>query len=509
MNNFILKFLVFTGLLVLATSILGQSTFQGYALYNELGRNTTYLIDKDGNIAHSWQLQTACNYAVLLKENGNIIRGGVYPMNVIFGAAVGGMVQEIDPSGNVVWEFVYSDANRVSHHDITLMPNGGVLLTAWEVKSNAEMAALGYTGNGQKYVTHFIEVQQDSTSSNGKIVWEWHMYDHLVQNVDPAKPNYAVVKENPQLLDINVSTSGFGGGGGFGADWLHVNGVDYNEDLDQLVFSSRFLSEIFVIDHSTTVAEAASHSGGNSGMGGDIMYRWGNPSNYDTPGSQYITAAVHDTRFITDDGRPNGGYIQFFNNEGGPGNSSAVDALKTPWNGTTYDKVPNQPYAPFAYSWRHECRDNANGQSASNRLSNGNTFVALSGDYMYEVDSLGVLVWQYNAGPAKAFRYECNHPGIQALLANPCFQPGVGISDLEVRNIKLFPNPSTGVFILRDLPTSIKQLEMSVLDLTGKEVAVQIIGDQIDLSNQPVGMYFLRLVIDGEQTITKKITIQR
>jgi hypothetical protein len=38
--------------------------------------------------------------------------------------------------------------------------------------------------------------------------------------------------------------------------------------------------EILQIMHSTTTVQAATHSGGNSGMGGDILYRWGNPSNY-------------------------------------------------------------------------------------------------------------------------------------------------------------------------------------------------------------------------------------
>ena len=31
--------------------------------------------------------------------------------------------------------------------------------------------------------------------------------------------------------------------------------------------------------------------------------------------------------------------------------------------------------------------------------------------YMYEADSLGTVIWQYNAGGTqKAFRYECKHP---------------------------------------------------------------------------------------------------
>ena len=117
------------------------------------------------------------------------------------------------------------------------------------------------------------------------------------------------------MIDINIiaASSGPGPGGG-GGDWFHVNGVDYNEELDQIAFSSRHASEIYIIDHSTTTAQAASHAGGNSGMGGDIMYRWGNPDNYNTTGTQVIPNAVHDVRWIANDGRPNAGFLQIFNN---------------------------------------------------------------------------------------------------------------------------------------------------------------------------------------------------
>ena len=232
-------------LLVCITQIsIFSQEFDGYCLYNAINDRTTYLIDAEGDIAHTWNCNAGGNYAVALKENGNIVRGAIYSGNIIRGAAVGGMVQEYDHDGNVVWEFVYSTATLITHHDITLMPNGNVMLTAWETKSRAELQEKGYIGSSQyRYVTHFIEIAQNGTG--GEIVWEWHLWDHLVQDVDPTLDNYGEISENPQLLDINVTTSGRGNSG----DWFHVNGIDYDPRLDQITFSSRYLSEIFVIDH--------------------------------------------------------------------------------------------------------------------------------------------------------------------------------------------------------------------------------------------------------------------
>ena len=134
----------------------------------------------------------------------------------------------------------------------------------------------------QLWGTAILEIQPNLQDGSANIVWEWHITDHLVQDQGPEfNSTYGAISAHPELMDINCGNAGSSGGpGGSNADWMHINAIDYNESLDQIVLSSRYQDEIYIIDHSTTTEEAASHSGGNSGMGGDFLYRWGNPENY-------------------------------------------------------------------------------------------------------------------------------------------------------------------------------------------------------------------------------------
>ena len=409
-----------------------------------------------------------------------------------------GLIQELDANANIVWEYTYYGSNtHISHHDITLMPNGNVLLTAYEVKSIAELSAAGYTQgwfSTEMWPTHFVEVAQNGTG--GQIVWEWHMWDHMIQDTDTGKPNYGVVANNPQLMDINVDI-------GFvfvGGDWFHVNGVDYNPTLDQIVFTSRYTSELYIIDHSTTIAEAASHVGGDAGMGGDFLYRWGNPDNYGSTAARTIPAAVHDPRWIKA-GRPDAGYIQFFNNEGQVNGNSAIDAINPPLSGYNYTSN-----GPLTYDWRHNCITSATGQSSHDRMTNGNTFVNVSGGYMYEVNSSGTMVWQYSVGPYKAFRYECAHPGIISLLGNDPCGLATGVEEVNENNsLAVFPNPSTGRLTVAEGNSKIKLI--SVFDMYGKQVENINNSNVIDLTNHESGIYMLNITKENGVTFMKKVSL--
>ena len=78
--------------LALSLQIGSAQNFNGFALYNSQGSSTTYLIDENQNIAHTWNMTTECNYTVALKENGNLVRGTKYNNTSVFS------------SGNIGWQ---------------------------------------------------------------------------------------------------------------------------------------------------------------------------------------------------------------------------------------------------------------------------------------------------------------------------------------------------------------------------------------------------------------------
>ena len=85
-----------------------------------------------------------------------------------------------------------------------------------------------------------VEVDMD-----GNVIWEWNISDHLVQEYSSDAANYGVVSENPGKMDPNF-------GAGVGGDWIHINGFDYNEVLDQVVINNSTHSEFYIVDHAAT-----------------------------------------------------------------------------------------------------------------------------------------------------------------------------------------------------------------------------------------------------------------
>jgi hypothetical protein len=102
-----------------------------------------------------------------------------------------------------------------SHHDICGLPNGNVLLIAYELKTPTEVSAAGCNQSITMWPDKIVEIMPTGPTT-GSVVWEWHIWDHLVQNVDANKANYqSSIVAHPELLNINYSTQ---------KDWMHMNG---------------------------------------------------------------------------------------------------------------------------------------------------------------------------------------------------------------------------------------------------------------------------------------------
>ena len=430
--------------------------FQGYTLVAPLNGKKTYLIDMQGRVVRAWESKYTAGQEAYLLENGHLLRAATLDNRerLFGGAGQGGRVQEFDWDGHLVWDFKFHDDKRVAHHDICRLPNGNVLLIVWEIKTAAETIAAGRrpeTVRGPWLADSIVEVKPTGKTT-GEVVWEWHAWDHLIQDADPSKANYGDVGKHPERIDVNFGDSemGFPGGPpgpprrdiagkdarkedeakkkremdrlksigyvgsptargnrGILPDWTHVNSVAYNAELDQIMISVRSFGEIWIIDHGTTAAEAAGHAGGKRGKGGDLLYRWGNPMSYraGTKADQRLFAQ-HDAQWIRK-GYPGAGHVLVFNNGGSrpTGNYSSVDEIALPVDALgDYTRTPGEPFGPREPVWSYTAPKKEELfsfiMSGANRLPNGNTLVCESvGGTIFEVTPEGETVWKY-ANPA-------------------------------------------------------------------------------------------------------------
>jgi hypothetical protein len=486
-------------------------SYPGFTLYSVFGSTSTSLVDQDNVEVHSWNHDRIGGYSVYLLPNGNIMRPALSNTSAMNGGGAAGLVQTWDPNSSRVWQYQYATSTVRSHHDIEPLPNGNVLLIAWELKTAAQAVQAGLDHSAEIWPDHIVEIDPVG-AAGGNIVWEWHAWNHLIQDHDPTKDNYGVVGNHPELLDINLGGGPLGGG-----DWMHINGISYNPEWDQIVISSHTLNEVYVIDHSTTTSQAAGHTGGNSGRGGDILYRWGNPANYRVPVPEYFHV-VHCSVWIPQ-GSPGAGHLMVFNNREGQSSSIVVEWIP-PANaaGHYVQPPPGGPFGPASPNWAYTAAGFYSSHlGGCQRLPNGNTLIAesMSGN-LFEVDTGGEVEWSYSPGGqiSRALRYGMNDPGIIALgLA-------VGVEPMPVapafRLAQNSPNPfGASTTIAYELPAA-GPITLQLYDALGRAVAtlqdrVKAAGPgSIELAAGELrsGVYFYRLEAAG-QSETKKLIVQK
>lgn len=403
-----------------------DATTNGYVLFSPLLSTTTYLVDRQGRVVHRWESDFAPGAAVYLLDNGNLLRCGRQPDVPIFRAGgQGGRIQEFRWDGTLVWDWVVASADGLQHHDIEPLANGNVLVLVWESKTREEALQAGRrpdrVGPAGLWPDAVLEVRP-IRPYGGVIVWEWHLWDHLIQDFAPKRENYGQVSEHPERVDINgdrqreprtaedlqrLRALGYlsqdDGAVDSDADFVHTNSIAYHSGLDQIALSVPGFNEIWILDHGTSTREAAGRSGGRAGRGGDLLYRWGNPGAYARGTvADRLLFAQHDARWIPP-GFPGADHLLVFNNgQGRPqGRWSSVLELAPPLTAEgAYELAPDGRFGPGAPVWEYTAPDKrafyADFISGAHRLVNGNTFIT-SGPRgrFFEVTPGGETVWEY------------------------------------------------------------------------------------------------------------------
>ena len=507
-------------------------TFKGYTLFAPLQNTDTYLIDDCGELVHSWESNLLPGSGVYLLGDGSLLRLERLNTANFNAGGKGGRLIRLDWDGELIWQYNLADTTQQQHHDAAVLPSGNILALVWELVSEEEAIAAGRdpeTVSGALWVDKVVELKPVG-DNEAEIVWEWRLFDHLIQDFDSTKTNYGVVAEHPELMDFNYLGL-TAGSPSQQVDWSHLNAVDYNETLDQIVVSSRHFSEIWVIDHSTTIEEAAGNTGGNSGRGGDILYRWGNPAVYDRGAEidqQFFYQ--HDSRWIEEE---NGQIrIMVFNNGlGRPGgNYSSVDILDPPLQPDGTYAIDAGAFAPAVPSWTYSGQPNnpfySLNISGAFWLENGNILVCEGNDgRLFEIQSDGTLVWEYvnptnNFGSIvqgnnpngnalfKASKYAIDDPAFEGRnliplgpleldpLPSNCITSAEEALTLESR-ISIYPNPATTDLILQS--ERWEEQEVQIFNSLGQGLRqLQWNGQmlQIFIGDLPKGLYWLHL--DGE-----------
>jgi len=511
-----------------------SDNIDGYVLFSPIVSNNTYLIDKCGEKVHEWT--TSDNRPALscfLLEDGSLLRTGQMSNPNFDEGGSGGLIERFDWDGTLNWSYILSDENQCMHHDILPLPNGNILCIVWDryTKLEAFLQGKDTTGSSSFLWSEKIVELEPVGTDDAVVVWEWKLWDHLVQDFDMSKPNYGVVSASAELVDLNY----FPGMAG-GPDWIHLNSIDYNPNLDQIILSSHTFSELWIIDHSTTTAEAATNTGGDSGHGGDLLYRWGNPQSYQrgTPLTKTYFGQHHATWIP--EGFPNEGKIVVFNNGlSRPGTFSSIDIIDPPLNETnTYDLPIDAAYMPLDVEWRYTATDPSDFYSSNISgvypLSNG-SFMITNGTsgLFFEVDAAKEIQWSYinpvhiggtfsqGDSPTSNLVFRCtyyptDYPGFSDHVLTPMGEielsptiPSIctllsNDEETAINTISIYPNPVVSVLTINGI--NLTDFTYEITGATGRSIMSGQNKMEIDVSDLPNGTYFITIVSNTQQVKT-------
>ncbi len=498
--------------------------FDGYTLFSPEKNQKVYLINNCGEIVNEWAFSEIPGATCYLLEDGTLLRAGKDSLEIR------------DWDNSLLWSYAMNNNGFSQHHDIEPLPNGNILCLLRDILSPTQIIEHGRDSTliGNNFKLDRIVELQPVGSNSANVVWEWKFLDHFIQDIDSTKANFGIVEDHPELIDLNYDN-------GQVSDWTHGNAIDYNPVLDQVLITSRHLSEIYIIDHSTTTAEAASHTGGNSNRGGDILWRWGNPEVYRKGSVQDQSLYVpHDAKWV-EQGYPDEGKISVFNNGGdGTGTFSSIDLISPVADSSGYT-LQNQVFLPTQsdWSWHGAILGdtiNENKKSGTHALPNGNMIICESSiGRISEINKSGDHLWSYRNPVGETIFNQNDNPGIEAnsifrgekypanfagfsgidltpvgiienqnILTENCIST-IGI-EVSVKESVTISNPVINRNIRFNSDISAKLI--SITDLSGKVVFQQkeFSGNNLNIDLTPA-MYFIQLHI-GDKSINRKIIVQ-
>lgn len=376
-----------------------ESVSDGYNLIYPNNQADTYLLNNCGEIVNVWEDNgnfRPGNSAYLL-ENGNLLKTkrNINTNQTSFAAPGGGEIVEVrDWDNRLLSSFELNNNQQRIHHDIEPLPNGNVLMITWELLTSAQAIQAGRDPRVIPGNEVWSDAVLELNPETGEIVWEWHAWNHFVQDFDSSQDNFGDVSNSPGKIDMNFVQNRAS------PDWLHFNAMDYNPVLDQILISSPYFDEIWIIDHSTTTAEAATDFGGNSGQGGQIIFRWGNPEAHGQPGRQQLFFQ-HNPNWAdlnAEEGDENFARLILYNNRV-TASSSAVTILDPVFDTSTNRyALDGNIYLPNAPSRSVGLQGIATSNviSSAQVLANNNLLI-MSGrfGYTFELDQDDNIVWEY------------------------------------------------------------------------------------------------------------------
>jgi hypothetical protein len=399
-----------------ATTASGQTPQPGIELANASNSTSNpnyleaYATDLSGNIIWGYNFtDRPSKYTIIqpikLLPNGNFIVVLSYPSQFILpgqgvtltpGDESVDLIREIDLAGDPVAQLTldslntklaaagYNNITLVGlHHDVTILPNGHMIIIASLLKSYSNLTGI----SGATNVLGDVLVDLDQ---NFNVSWVWSEFDHL---------------------DVNRHPIAF-------PDWTHTNGVIYSPTDGDLLVSMRHQSWIIKIDYE------------NGAGSGDILWRLGNGGDFTLQGGtspQDWFYGQHQPSFV---GAATSGQFSLAMMDNGYGRITASGSQCTGLTGSAdcYTTIPAVAIDETAKTATIAYRQTLG--SAKYSFWGGNAEVLANGDLEYdlcaqgngsEVDEVKMTnpaqpVWTLQVSGAnlyRAHRIPSLYPGVQ------------------------------------------------------------------------------------------------